>query len=321
MFVWDNLMTTLRKSTWLKERVKREILGEKYGISSMRKKLNSEMKKVLREIDTFKKNRTQFIKDRYLNNLNELEYNDILNSIDDKLVECKNRLKVLKNKEVLMDKRTQWIDWIQYHHQNVDDYLKVTDMVGKRRVIDFYIDEIRLGFNHETKQHSIDIHYKYPMVGDELVRKGGKLNWDKWGNGYKIKEGENVYSLSSSNFFLTKQNYQILLNGCGIVFDSSIPFIKFIFHSVTHKLSSTPFNKPLSVDRDNLHKEIFKYYNQGLGYKRIHKILKTNGWKIGNSPTTVDFIIKKRLKRDRILNQPIIEEYRDFDIELSRIQT
>ena len=75
-------METLDKSTWLKERVKREILGEKYGISSMRKKLNSEMKKVLREIDTFKKNRTQFIKDRYLNNLNELEYNDILKSID-----------------------------------------------------------------------------------------------------------------------------------------------------------------------------------------------------------------------------------------------
>ena len=39
-----------------------------------------------------------------------------------------------------------------------------------------------------------------------MVRKGGKLNWDKWGKGYKIKEGDKVYSIESTDFFFTSKN-------------------------------------------------------------------------------------------------------------------
>jgi hypothetical protein len=58
-----------------------------------------------------------------------------------------------------------------------------------------------------------------------------------------------------------------------------------------------------------------KLHNEGWGYTKIHKHLVKNGFKIGKSRTVVDSIIKKRLKRDEFLNQPIIEEYRNFDIE------
>jgi hypothetical protein len=58
-----------------------------------------------------------------------------------------------------------------------------------------------------------------------------------------------------------------------------------------------------------------KLHNEGWGYTKIHKHLVKNGFKIGKSRTVVDCIIKKRLKRDEFLNQPIIEEYRNFDIE------
>jgi hypothetical protein len=44
------------------------------------------------------------------------------------------------------------------------------------------------------------------------------------------------------------------------------------------------------------------------------------GFKIGKSPSTIDSIIKKRTKREEFLNQPVIEEYRNFDIEFLRIQ-
>jgi len=58
-----------------------------------------------------------------------------------------------------------------------------------------------------------------------------------------------------------------------------------------------------------------KLHNESWGYTKIHKHLRKNGFKIGKSRTVVDSIIKKRLKRDEFLNQPIIEEYRNFDIE------
>jgi hypothetical protein len=53
-----------------------------------------------------------------------------------------------------------------------------------------------------------------------MLRKGGKLNWDKWGKGYKIKDGEKVYSIETTDFFFTSKpthltnpkNYQSLFN-------------------------------------------------------------------------------------------------------------
>lgn len=43
-----------------------------------------------------------------------------------------------------------------------------------------------------------------------------------------------------------------------------------------------------------------------------------NGFEIGKSRTCVDYMIKKRLKREEFLNQVITEEYVNFDIEFMR---
>jgi hypothetical protein len=44
------------------------------------------------------------------------------------------------------------------------------------------------------------------------------------------------------------------------------------------------------------------------------------GFEIGKSPSTVHSIIKKREKREKFLNQPVIEEYRNFDILFVKIE-
>ncbi len=103
-------------------------------------------------------------------------------------------------------------------------------------------------------------------------------------------------------------------------FDSSIPFLVYDFYSETHFLVPSQYHIPLSEDRQKLHKEIFNLHKQGIGYRRIHRILVKKGFKIGKSPSKIDSIIKKRTKREQFLNQPVIEEYRNFDIEFLRIQ-
>ena len=52
----------------------------------------------------------------------------------------------------------------------------------------------------------------------------------------------------------------------------------------------------------------------------IHKKLVEKGFKIGKSPTCVDSIIKKRIKRNEFLNQPVIEDYRNFDIQFLEVE-
>ena len=108
-------------------------------------------------------------------------------------------------------------------------------------------------------------------------------------------------------------------NGYRFNFDSSVPFLVYVFYTKTHLLSPTQYNVPLSKDREKLHRVIFNLKEEGLGYKRIHRKLVEMGMNVGKSPNTIDSIIKKRLKRDEILNQPVIEEYKNFDIQFLRV--
>ena len=80
------------------------------------------------------------------------------------------------------------------------------------------------------------------------------------------------------------------------------------------------YYRPLTKTQLKLHKEILRLQDKGLSYRKIHKELINNRFKIGKSPSTVDSIIKKRMKREEFLNRPVFEEYRSFDIEFYKIK-
>jgi hypothetical protein len=110
-----------------------------------------------------------------------------------------------------------------------------------------------------------------------------------------------------------------LFNGSGIDDDSSVPFLTYNQFIKTHKLNPSQYNNPLSEDRKVIHNEVFRLYNKGLGYKRIHRNMVENGFDVAKSSTAIDSIIKKRLKREAFLNQPITNEYSNYDIEFLRV--
>ena len=56
-----------------------------------------------------------------------------------------------------------------------------------------------------------------------------------------------------------------------------------------------------------------------MGYTKIHHYLVDNDYEVGKSRTVVDSMIKKRIKRERTLNQPIIiNKFVDFRMEVLR---
>ena len=124
--------------------------------------------------------------------------------------------------------------------------------------------------------------------------------------------------MSSNNFFLEQQNFQTSPDHCRVEFGSSTPYLVFQLLSKTHLLNNSYYNNPLPKDRQIIHDEVMKLHNEGWGYTKIHHHLIKNGFKIGKSRTTVDSIIKKRLKREEFLNQKVTEDYVNFDIEFGR---
>ena len=91
------------------------------------------------------------------------------------------------------------------------------------------------------------------------------------------------------------------------------PYLTIDFVVVSHKFNPSPYFRDIS-NRKTIHKRIRQLSDQGLGYRRIHKILVSEGFDIGKSPTCVDTMIRKMDQRERILNQEVICEYKGCDI-------
>ena len=95
------------------------------------------------------------------------------------------------------------------------------------------------------------------------------------------------------------------------------PFLTFIIEITTNKFNPSSYWKDYK-HRIPIHNRISELMNEGLGYKRIHKVLLKEGFEVGKSPNCVNSMIKKRLKREEFLNQKDKIEYKEFKIMVMR---
>ena len=96
-------------------------------------------------------------------------------------------------------------------------------------------------------------------------------------------------------------------------FDGWIFFLTFKLIITTNKFNPSSYWKDYK-HRIPIHNRIKELMNEGLGYKRIHKVLVKEGFEVGKSPNCVNSMIKKRLKREEFLNQKDLCEYKEFKI-------
>ena len=63
--------------------------------------------------------------------------------------------------------------------------------------------------------------------------------------------------------------------------------------------------------------KVWELHNKGWGYTKIHRYLLENNFEVGKHRTCVHTMIKKRKKREEILNQPVLEDgFKDFRLEV-----
>ena len=90
-------------------------------------------------------------------------------------------------------------------------------------------------------------------------------------------------------------------------------FLTFNLEITTNKFNPSSYWKYYK-HRIPIHNRISELMNEGLGYKRIHKVLVKEGFEVGKSPNCVNSMIKKRLKREEFLNRKDLCEYKEFKI-------
>jgi len=94
------------------------------------------------------------------------------------------------------------------------------------------------------------------------------------------------------------------------------PYLTFDFVVISHQFNPSPYFRTYQ-DRKTIRDKVWELHKLGWGYTKIHHYLVDNGYEVGKSRTVVDSMIKKRTKRELILNQPIlVDKYVDFRLEV-----
>ena len=127
-----------------------------------------------------------------------------------------------------------------------------------------------------------------------------------------VKQG--LYDIGS-NSTKSKEHYNTELLYCDTMFIGGWkPYLFIDFILVSHQFNPTPYFTT-NKDRKSIQEKVWELHNEGWGYTKIHTYLIEKGFQIGKSRTCVDSMIKKRIKRELILNQPIlVDKYVDLHL-------
>ena len=120
-----------------------------------------------------------------------------------------------------------------------------------------------------------------------------------------------LYGCSREEHYNTELLYRDTMDNVGWK-----PYLTFDFVFISHQFSTTPLLYK-NTEQNLIQKKIWELYNQGMTYTKIHRHLVENGYDISSNRTTVDFTIKKRINRERILNQQtLVDTYVGFGVEV-----
>ncbi|MFL3007953.1 MAG: recombinase family protein [Candidatus Neomarinimicrobiota bacterium] len=195
-FVWETLLDTLKKSSLIKETTRKEILGKKstYGKRTIKNKI----KKLNDEKINLDNMRLELEKEYYSGQMKPDRYKVLVGSVNDREYQIDKEISIKETELDTIIQKDKWLDWIDIHLSNVDDLNKVTDVKERKKVIKKYVNNIVVNWNGETKQHTITMSMKLPLVNDGIKYKKGKK-----GQFLKDRKGFKKYDIIDGKTNLT----------------------------------------------------------------------------------------------------------------------
>lgn len=334
--VWERVTSIVSKSNILKQRVKTELLRNKDKDEAEYKSDLRNQRKVEKRIKTgiqrIEESIAKIETDRMLERMDEKLYRQVSKNLRTELDSSKGDLEQcrLHIQETVDQKR--WIDWVgKFHEMYSDvDHLAPED---RKEYIEGVVDQLTVNLDPKTKEHTIDIDFKYPIVGDQMEY----FDVSKKSKRYEIIEGKLTQSLKGS--FVSKhgpvkkkinrkeldsgeparwntfRDCGVVSNGCVIPPDDDVD-IYFCFDMVlkTQNLLVAPYTEYQQF----LHDTIKDLHDGGMGYRKIAEWLNEKGYQTPRGKqffnNHVYSILKKKRLRDERLNQEVQREYKNFDL-------
>ena len=138
--------------------------------------------------------RLELEKEYYSGQMKPDRYKVLVGSVNDREYQIDKEISIKETELDTIIQKDKWLDWIDVHLKNIEDLYKINSVKDKKEVIKKYVEDIQLNWNGETKQHTITMSMKLPLVNDGISYKKGKRGQflkDKKGfKKYDIVEGE-----------------------------------------------------------------------------------------------------------------------------------
>ena len=312
-YVWNTMCETLFNSHNMKEKVKFELLGNRQSYTS--RTFRNNIKRHQKELMDLETKRMELEKNYYSNQMDKKKFDTLNDYVQGEMDKVMKKISENELKLDSLQNRGKWIDWLKEHEDRIQTMIGVSDYKGRLDLVKHYIHEVSvLDYEKDTLQHTFNINFKFPLFKDGfewLRNKNGSFKLDRNGKRrYKISEGE--YDMINQ-----KTLHKSLYGGVSHygVF-SYKPYLTINFIVKSHRFNPNQYINRTYENREVIHNRINELVSDGLGYRRIHKVLSNEKFEIGKSPTCVDTMMKKMKKRDLILNQKTITQLDEIDIRL-----
>ena len=93
----------------------------------------------------------------------------------------------------------------------------------------------------------------------------------------------------------------------------------FNFVLITHQFSTTQYNGYRLSKQKLRYDKVWELHKKGWTPTKIHRYLEKNGYKVSKYPSSTNNIIKGRIRKEGVLNQPVeLNTFVDFGMEMIR---
>jgi prefoldin subunit 5 len=194
--VWDAIKEVVKHSVTLKERVKTEVLRQKQETDLVSddaiRKLDTTENRLNRELKNVKQSIAKVETDHMLGKTDDTIYENILQNLNAELNSLEAQLAQLdiQKREATSEKR--WVDWVRRYEEQYQNLENLSE-IDKKAYIEALVMRLVVHLDGDTKEHTLDVEFSLPIVGDQLVYKDPK----KKSLGYDIIDGESVLAITA----------------------------------------------------------------------------------------------------------------------------
>ena len=162
----------------LKEQFKKQSLDNVYNSRTMLDKdiklVERKIKDLDREINTIRENIIKVHTDHLSLKITLDERDKIIDSVQSEIKKRDDtKIELLTQIQDYVTEKS-WLDWISKYKSKVKKMRQTKDQNVQRQIIESFLHKIELDYDHETKEHVLDIRLRMSLFNDKLKYKSTK---------------------------------------------------------------------------------------------------------------------------------------------------